>query len=447
VSSRRLAGPRNRNPLGVLAEYRRDPLTLFYEQALAAGGSVRLRLAHQHVYLLVEPDHIRQVLLGNLDNYEKGISYRSLNLVLGPGLLTSGGELWKRQRALIQPVFHRRHVVAEVPLMLECVDRLVERLDRRAKDGDTFDVVAEVMSFALDIVCRCVMGSDIDDVLPQIEADTRSGSRWVMRHMSSPVPLPLSVPTPANRRMGQILVRLHGVVDDVIRRQRDAGDHETLLGRLLAARDDDGHAMDDQQLRHEVLTFLLAGHETTAETIAWTLYELGRNPAVERAVSDELEAVLGGEPPSADDLDALDLTGRVIEESMRLHPPAWAFSRTALGADHFDRFDLPKGAIVVISPFVNHRLAEFWPSPLVFDPDRFTEAVVRDRPQFHYFPFGFGPHLCVGMHLAMIEVKVALAAILGRYHFTLLNGLRVRERPEISNMPSPVLVRVERRAD
>jgi cytochrome P450 len=266
-----------------------------------------------------------------------------------------------------------------------------------------------------------------------------------MRHMSSLAKIPSSLPTPANRRMWQARSRLHRVVDDVIRRHRESTGHENLLGRLLAARDDDGHAMDDEQLRHEVLTFLLAGHETTGETVAWTIYELCRNPRIAAHVAEELDAVLNGEPPSGDRLDALDVTGRVIDESMRLHPPAWAFTRTALGADSFDRFDLPQGALIVISPFVNHRLPQFWSTPLVFDPDRFTADAVRDRPQFHYFPFGFGPHLCVGMHLALIEAKVAVATLLARYRFELLNGMRVREHPEISNMPDPVLVRLERR--
>ncbi|WP_406230836.1 cytochrome P450 [Nocardia sp. NBC_01009] len=503
---RRLDGPTLRHPLGAYLEYRNDPLTLFYEQAVAHGGSVRLRLAHQHVHLLVEPEHINQVLVGNATKYAKGISYQSLNYLLGPGLLTSGGELWKRQRALIKPAFARRHVETEIPLMVACGERMLTRLDALAAHGEVFDLVPEMMGFAADVVCRAVMGADIDGVLPQIEDDVREGVSWVMGHMAAPVQLPPSVPTPANRRFNGVRARLHRVVDDVVHKHRQAESTDTtsLLARLLAARDDAGHAMDDEQLRHEVLTFLLAGHETTGGAMAWTIYELCRNPLVLGKIRAEIDTVLkastdrgsesnhaaraggpsgvssadglagvdgvggasvvsglggsgaelGVDGPSGADrvggifahtLPSLELTGHAIDEAMRLHPPAWAFSRTVLERDSFDRFDLEPGSIVVISPFVNHRWPEFWDSPLTFDPDRFTKERSKARSPFHYFPFGWGAHLCVGQHMALMEVRVGIAMLLSRYDIELVNGIRVRENPEISNTPDPVLVRLTRR--
>ncbi|MEV4234529.1 cytochrome P450 [Nocardia sp. NPDC049737] len=444
---RRLGGPVLRHPLGAYPEYRADPLALFYEQAVAHRGSVRLRLVHQQLHLLVEPEHINQVLVANAAKYEKGISYQSLNYLLGPGLLTSGGELWKRQRALIKPAFSRRHVDTEIPLMVECGQRMLDRLDAYAATGAVFDLVPEVMGFAADVVCRAVMGSDIDGVLPQIEDDVREGVSWVMRHMAAPIQVLPNVPTPANRRFHGVRERLHRVVDSVIQRHRDADAETTsLLARLLAARDDAGHAMDDAQLRHEVLTFLLAGHETTGGAMAWTIYELARNPAVFARVRDEIDMALALTDGVDWALPALELTGRAIDEAMRLHPPAWAFSRTAIEPDSFDRFDLQPGAIVVISPFVNHRFPEFWDSPLTFDPDRFTKEQTKARPPFRYFPFGWGAHLCVGQHMALTEVRVGIAMLLARYDIQLVNGMRVRENPEISNTPDPVLVRLTRRA-
>lgn len=442
----KLAGPSYRNPLGALFAYRNDPLTLFYEAANAQQGSVRIRLAYEHVHLLVDEEHIRQVLVTNFDSYAKGISYNSLNYLLGPGLLTSDGELWKRQRALIKPAFTRRHVTDEIPIMVDAGERLYKRLDDFASSGATFDLVPEVLSFAADVVCRAVMGAEVEGVLPQIEDDVRDGVEWVMNHMSAFVQVPPNVPTPANRKFQSVLRRLHSVVDDVIAGHRQSADDHTLLGRLVKARDDQGHAMDDEQLRHEVLTFLLAGHETTGGAIAWTVYELCRNQTVLRDVVDEVDAVLGGGgAPTAESLPALDLTGRAIDESMRLHPPAWAFSRSALATDSFDGFDIDKGSIVVISPFVNQRLPQFWSSPLQFDPERFTQAASKGRSPFHYFPFGWGPHLCVGQHLALIECRVGVAMLLARYDIELVNGMRVRENPEISNLPDPVFVRLKRR--
>ncbi|QIS10703.1 cytochrome P450 [Nocardia arthritidis] len=445
VSARPLAGPVSRNPLGAYRDYRADPLTLFYEQAVAHGGSVRLRLAHQRVHLLVEPDHINQVLVTNAHKYEKGVSYRSLNHLLGPGLLTSGGELWKRQRALIKPVFARRVVDNEIPLMVRCARRMLDRLDARADRAESFDLVPELMGFAADVVCRAVLGTDIDGVLPQIEDDVRQGTSWVMRHMAAP--LSPRIPTPANLRFRQVVSRLHRVVDEIIAGRRDDADAaaRSLLDRLSAARDDAGHAMDDAQLRHEVLTFLLAGHETTGGALAWTIYELGRNPAILDRVRDEIDAIPGTSTDIEPALPALERTGRAIDEAMRLHPPAWAFSRTALVPDRFDRFDLEPGAIVVISPFVNHRWPEFWDSPLTFDPERFTRDRVKARPPFRYFPFGWGAHLCVGQHMALTEIRIGIAMLLARYDIELVNGLRVRANPQISNFPDPVLVRLTRR--
>ncbi|WP_028479708.1 cytochrome P450 [Nocardia sp. CNY236] len=448
AGERRLHGPARRNPMGFYHEYKSDPLTLFYENALVYG-SVRLRMAHEHVHLLVEPEHIEQVLVTHADRYEKGVSYRSLTHLLGSGLLTSGGELWKRQRALIKPAFSRRHVDTQVSVMVECGQRMRTRLDARAAAGETFDLVPEMMGFAADVVCRAAMGADIDGVLPQIEDDVHDGVAWVMRHLVAPVQLPPEAPTPGNRRFLAARQRLHQVVDQLIDRHRQAeGDARSLMARLLTARDDSGHAMDDAQLRDEVLTFLLAGHETTGGALSWTIYELCRNPAVLERVRAEIDAL----PVAPDDPDAvraalpqLAYTGRVIDEAMRLHPPAWAFSRTALEADHFDGFDVQPGAIVAISPFVNHRLPRFWDSPLTFDPDRFTKERNRARKPFRYFPFGWGSHLCVGQHMALTEVRVGLAMLLSRYDIELANGMRARERPEVSNPPDLVKVRLTRR--
>jgi cytochrome P450 len=443
---RKLGGPRYRNPFGALSQYRRDPLSLFYGQAVAYGGSVRIRLAHEQIHLLVDPDHIRQVLTVNAAKYVKGISYASLSHLLGHGLLTSDGELWQRQRALIKPAFSRQHTVDEIPLIARCGYRLLETLDAKARSGAVFDLVPELMSFALDVVCRAAMGSNIDDLLPQIERDTPEGEHWIMRHMASVVRLPPSVPTPANLRFQRVRARMREVVERVIEGHRcGVADSTTFLGRLLTACDDSGHAMDDKQLRDEVLTFLLAGHETSAAGAAWTIYELCQHPEWARAIVDEVDGSDLSFTGVSEAVLALKVTGQTVYESMRLHPPAWAFTRMAAEPDSFDNFDIDKGSIVVISPFVNHRMPEFWPSPLQFDPNRFAEEQIRARPQLHYFPFGFGPHRCVGMHFAVIEMRIAIALMLSRFEIELVNGVRVRENPQIANTPGPVMVRISRR--
>lgn len=439
MTPQRLGGPAYRSPLGALGQYRRDPLRLFYEESRRHGGSVRIRIAHQHLHLLVDPEDVQLALADRADDFAKGVSYRSLRHLLGDGLLTADGDLWKRQRALIRPSFSRRHVLTEVPVVAECAERLLARLEVHAASGEPFDLVPEVMTLALDVVCRTALGNQEEGLFAAIAEDTQTSVDWVMDHMSAIVPLPPGAPTPGGRAFRAARARLYSVVDRVIDGHplADGVDDDALLGRLLAARDEDGEPMSRGQLREEVLTLLLAGHETTGGALAWTIYELCRTPQVLADLYDEVDA--GGDPAG------LDLVSRVVDESMRLHPPAWAFSRTSLAEIDFPSFRMPEGAMVAVSPFVLHRWPEWWPSPLTFDPDRFTADRVRNRPKLHYLPFGYGPHMCVGASFATIEIRVTLARMLSRFSFELVEGMRVRERPQISNPPERVLVRVRRR--
>jgi cytochrome P450 len=447
-SSRKLRGSRTRNPLGALTDYRRDPLSLFYREAVKHRGSVRIRLAHQHIHLLVEPEHIRHVLAAKAANYTKGISYDSLRHLLGDGLLTSEGELWQRQRTLTKPAFSRARTTSQIPLVVDCALRMVDTLAPKAGSGAVFDLVPHLMSFSLDVVCRAVLGTDIEDLLPQIQGSTPQCERWIIRNMSSVLRLPPAVPTPANLRFQRLRASMWHIVDQVVERHRNAESEQiTLLGTLLAAHDDRGHVMDDSQLRDEVMTFVLAGHETSASGAVWTIYELCQHPEWMEAVIAEIDGVDLGSPDLASAVPRLELTGQAIDEAMRLHPPIWAFTRTAGHADSFGDFDINSGSIVVISPFVNHRFPDFWPSPLRFDPMRFTVDQVRNRPQLHYFPYGFGAHHCVGVNLAAVAMRVAVALFLSRFDVELVSGMHVGENPQIVNTPDPIMVRINRRGE
>jgi len=424
-------GPRGGLILGSLRDIRRDPLGFFLESARKYGGLVRFRAAHKPVFLLSEPEHIRRVLQDNMGNYVKGVSYEALATVMGGGLLVAEGDVWRRHRKLMNPAFARSRMIEKAATVGACAERMLEGWRPDAE----IDVVPEMMRFAFDVVGRTLMGADIDDQMGAIERAIDGVTRHVYRRMQSPVKLPDLL----NLRQRARMRVLHGVVAAVIAKRRAAGESGgDFLGLLMQARDDEsGEGMDDRQLRDEVLTFLLAGHETTGAALSWTLWLLAQHADVERRLHEEAREALGGRAPAAEDLPRLALASRVASESLRLYPPAWAFTRTAVSEDAIGGCRVPAGSVVVISTWVNHRLPRFWDEPDRFDPDRFLPERASARPAYAYFPFGGGPHACIGMHLSMMEVVLALAMIARRWRLELAPGQDVRPEPRISLLPRP----------
>lgn len=391
-------GPRGSLLLGSYRDYRRDPLGFFLRTAQEYGGLVRYRFAHKPAFLVSEPALIRRVLQENAKNYAKGISYESLRLLLGQGLLVSEGELWKKQRRLAQPAFHRDRLELKSELIAACAREMIARWTGR------IDLVSEFMRFAFDVVGRALMGADIEGEMREVEAVLADAVDFIVRHMESPVKFVLP-----KRRFRECAARLRAVVDRVVARHREPG---TLLAALLEA------GMDGAQLRDEVLTFLLAGHETTGDALCWTWWLLSKNPDVDPRHP------------------------HVVDEAMRLYPPAWSFTRTALARDELGGYAIPKGAIVVLSPWVNHRLPRFWDDPEAFRPGRFEGA---DFDTYVYFPFGGGPHSCIGKHLSLIELRIAMREILAAGELRIEPGQDVRPVPSISLKPSgPIWARLAR---
>lgn len=438
-------GPRGSFLLGSLRELMKDPLQLFLGAANEYGGLVRFRFAHLHAYLVSEPAYIRQVLTENMRNYVKGVSYASLRHPLGDGLLVAEGELWRKQRRLMNPAFGRSVLRDKAPVMLRCAETACARWEGFADAGQSFDLVHEMMRLAFDIVGRVAMGSDISEELAEVEPVLPSLSMWVYRHMSAPIKLPPSVPTPNNLRYRRTIKVLDRVVQRLIDQHRKVGDLPDLMSLLMSARDESGREMSDKQLRDEVLTMLLAGHETSGSALAYVYLLLADNPAVEQRLHAELDAVLAGRPVTMDDLAKLPFTGQVIDEAMRLYPPAWSFTRTAVEKDRMGPFDIPAGAMIIISPWVNQRLPRFWSAPDVFDPDRFTPEAVKAHDTYQYFPFGGGPHMCIGKLMSLFEIKIAVATISQRYRLVRENGAAVKLTPAVSLTPDSIPVRLERR--
>jgi cytochrome P450 len=411
--------PRGNPVLGSALELRRSQIGT-YERAMREHGDVvKLALGPPglriDLYCVFHPDGVQQVLAGQRGRYGKGNRfYKEIAANLGMGLLTSENPLWQRQRRLIQPLFTRRQIATYSDLMVEEAVAVAERWGGAA---GTVDLHGEMINLTLRVVGRAIFGADTDKAADVLRWAFPVVNSYTFRRGTAPINVPASWPTPTNRRAHDAQRALYDVVDELIERRRRAGaDGDDLLSRLLAARDaDSGEAMDVQQVRDEALIFLLAGHETTSTALTFTLHLLGRHPDEQERVHAEVTEVLDGRPPAFADLPALERSGMVLNEAMRLYPPAYALGRRAEVEDEIDGYRIPEGANVVVSQWATHRHPRFWDEPERFDPDRFTAERQAERHQYAYFPFGRGPRACIGSSFATLEALAAIAVLVRRF--------------------------------
>jgi cytochrome P450 len=431
-------GPRGYPVLGVLPHLRSNPIRTFLDAADRYGDFVHLKAGPYHGFLACDPADIKHVLQDNARNYHKSPLYDRLRENLGNGLLTSEDSFWLRQRRLAQPAFHRHRVKAMADAMVDCTRHMLERWDRIASLGEPIEIVAEMMALTQSIIVRTMFSTDLGATAAIVNRTWPIINRRIGETFWS-TKLETSLPLPANRRFWRALRELETVVYQIIaERRRTRRDESDLLSMFLAARDDEtGAGMTDRQLRDEILTMLLAGHETTSLALSWTYYLLSQHPEVEQGIADEVERVVGDGQPAFEHLDRLVCTRRAIEESLRLYPPAWGFSRRALGDDEIGGYRIPKGSLVFLIPFVIHRRSKLWPNPDRFDPDRFAPEQEAQRPRFAYIPFGGGPRGCIGNQFAMVEAQLIVAAIARRYRIELVRDQDIRPEPLITLRPAP----------
>jgi cytochrome P450 len=377
------------------------------------------RILFLHNFLLNKPEYIEHVLLTNHANYHKSHFLRNmLGPLLGNGLLTSEDEFWRRQRRIAAPAFHHKRIPEFVAAMASCTEAM---LARWREIEQPFDIVAEMRTLTLNIIARTMFSMDASGDAEVIRRlmDTFIALRPSMLDLFGfPEWLPRR-PAKAIRRavaeFGTLVARL------LAERRSDIGEHSDLLALLMAARDpESGEGMSDSQLRDEVLTILVAGHETVATALSWTWYLLAQHPEAEARLHDELDRVLSGRMPSYADLAELKWTRMVIEEAMRLYPPAHTIARMALGEDRIGGVRVPAGALITINIYVTHRNPNLWTAPERFDPERFAPAATAQRHRFAYLPFGGGPRICIGNAFAMTEAQVILAAVAQRLRVRLV---------------------------
>jgi cytochrome P450 len=385
------------------------------------GDCFELRLGNHALKVIVHPDDVEAMLLTRRDKYCKGPAYDQFRRLVGEGLVTSEGELWRRERRIIQPCFRRETIAGFGERMVAQTDVMLGRWAH----GQVFDVHAELMRLTLEIIGDCLFDLEFGDDRASISTRAFTEAMEVIANRVTAVAVPPRwLPTPGNRRLDRSIAELDRVVAGVIANRRRSGvDHDDLLGALLRARDEHGQPIDEVQLRDEVLTMFLAGHETTAVALSWALYLLDKHPEVRARCRDEVASALGDRPPTVADLPKLAYLGQTFHECMRVIPPVWSGARNCVESDTLGAgFPVLPGDRVLNVISLTHMHPEFWPEPDRFDPDRFAPEQVAARHKFAYMPFSEGPRKCVGIHFATMEAQLVLSRMLQHGELRLAGG-------------------------
>lgn len=437
---------------GLARAFQQDALGTIGRLHAEYGDAVRIHFFGPfYGHLFNHPDHFRHILQENHRNYRKipAPSFVLLQPLVGNGLLTSDGDFWLRQRRLAQPAFHRKRIAEFARTMTAATTAMLDRWDARPT-AEPLDFAHAMHRLTLEIVGKTLFSIDltgdaerighaVDAVSAEIAALTvRPGSLFTIRWPF----------WPSTRRLNRQIRILDDVVNHIIAERRaQPGDRGDLLSMFMLAQDEEtGAMMTDKQLRDEVMTMLLAGHETTAVTLAWTFHLLTQHPDVYPQVVAEVDRVLEGRIPEMDDVAQLPYLNMVLQETMRLYPPAYAVARYAAAADQIGGYDIPAGSSITMTTYYLHRHPDFWPDPERFDPLRFTPEQVRERSRFAYLPFGGGPRQCIGNNFAMVEATLITAMIVQRYHLTAEPGQTVALDPLITLRPQgAILMRPTRR--
>ena len=427
MSAAALAAPprfRGRMPLLRFLRTLKESSVATYGEEMFEEPIVERRVLWQRYLIVNAPHGIQRVLLDNAANYAKSrVARRLVEPGIGRGLLTSEGETWRRQRRIMAPAFDHRSLMSYAPTMTGATEAMLARWESYA--GAPLDIAAEMMRLTLRIIALTMFSTDADDIGPIVEEAVTRYQVEVRPGLIDLLNMPDWWPRPGARSWFHIFDRLDEVIDRMMRREGSAGNSERrdLLARLLEARDaETGRGMEPREVRDQVVTIFMAGHETTALALTWTWYLLSQHPAVEEKFHAELDRALGGRTPRFEDLAELRYTRMVLEESMRLYPPAHTMSREALADDEVEGHRVRKGSVVSIVPWVLHRHRRLWERPDAFDPERFAPERAAARPRFAYIPFGGGPRICIGSGFATTEALIILAMLGQRYRLRLAPG-------------------------
>lgn len=425
-------GPSRAAALPMLITMGRDRLGMMTSAAARYGDAARLPVGHKTLYFFNDPEHARHVLADNSANYRKGIGLVHARRALGDGLLTSEGDLWREQRRVIQPAFQNRRLAQYAGVISEEAAALVDRLTVHV-GGPEVDVLEELTGLTLGVLGRALLDADLSG-FDQVGSAFAAVQDQAMFEMTSLSAVPMWIPLPRQMRFRRARRYLQRVADELVATRTDDGvDRDDVLSRLLVSvRRETDPRVGRRRLRDEMVTLLLAGHETTASSIGWSLHLIDRHPQVRQRLHEEANDVLGTRLPEYADLPRLRYTSMVVAEAMRLYPPVWILTRRAIAADEVGGYHVPAGADVLVCPYTLHRHPRFWPDPERFDPDRFDPRHTPDRPRYAYLPFGAGPRFCVGSNLGTMEATIVLAMLMRDLRLSTPAGHRVRPEPMLS---------------
>ncbi len=412
--------------IGSMTAFQKDRLSLFRRVSATYGDIARMNFGPFRVIFINAPDLVQQVLVEHNDDFDKGVAiHRAFTPVIGNGLINNEGASWRTQRKLMAPPFQHRNVARYGETMVQ----YTEQLQAGWRDNSTIDVDHAMTALTMSIVGKTLFDTDVLNESDELGSAITMALQYMQYTLDHIFPIPLSIPTARNRRTHQALAlidqRMHAMIAD--HRSGDKGD---LLSLLLQARYDDGSAMSDQQIRNEALTVFMAGHETTANTLAWGFYLLATHPQIYAKLQEEADRVLAGRPATVADLPNLPYSLQVFKESMRLYPPAYSIGRAALRPVDLGPYHVKKNDIIMVSSYTIHRRPEFFgPTPDEFNPDHFLPENEKRLPRYAYLPFGAGPRICIGNQFALMEGQLLLTTLAQHVTFELVPGQQIVPQP------------------
>lgn len=420
-----VSGPKTWPLLGAIPQLRQDPLRFLSETGRSFKNIARFRLGTKTCFLLLNPEYVKHALQDNSQNYVKSSLNKMMKPVLGEGLFTSEGARWQTQRQRVQPAFHLKRLEAMRNAMEKEIDRLLARWEEWADRREPFDLAREMRELTMRIVLHTIIVTRSEKDLSSIQEAIFTLLREGNKRLFSFMPLPPWLPLPGKYRSREAIGTLDRFVYEIIRERRESpSDGTDILSILMKAEDESGgEKMEDRQLRDEILTLFIAGHETTANALTWTWIVLSRDPEAQERLHHEVTQPRGEDAP--EEAERTAYPRQVFDEILRLYPPAWIFTRQAVTEDQIGEAAIPAGALLLFSPWVLHRLPDYWENPEAFDPDRFAPDKAASISRFLYLPFGAGPRRCVGANFAGMEVLLTLTKIARRFRLGLYGNPEV----------------------
>ena len=434
-------------PIGSARYFAEDPFALFEKSRAKYGDmyrwdSVFFRFMPQfdHFIIVANPDAVKHIMQDNNRNYVKSFAYQVLSKLVGNGLLTSEGDFWRKQRRLIQPGFHRDKLAAFGTIMTDACNEMLNEW-RQLEEGSVVNVSKDMMALTLKIVCRAMFSTDVGRAIEVVSREFDMANELINDRIVNPQTLPLWLPTPRNRREKHAYAAIQEVVINIIEERRKGTEtYDDLLSMLIETEDaDTGERMTDKQVQDEVITLFLAGHETTAVALSWMFVALEENPEVEQKALAEALSVLNSRVPTFAEMRNLTYTRMVVDETLRLYPPAWLIGRHSLENDEAAGFRIPAKSNCMIPVYAIHRDPRYWEKPEQFLPERFNPESNEKRHKFVYFPFGGGPRLCIGNNFALMEMQLIIPMILQEFKLSKIPGQEIKKEPLLTMRQSPHL--------